>query len=200
MKYDIYKINIPNTFAPTCENKMFSISDIVGGLKFGIFEHKKFPPEVAKRVWTEHARRVKIAEKKFDEEKKKINVYKAKPKQDYDIRYLADEYLSTRNTARTYWMIEKVCTIQTFQLKKFLYYLADMINENLVDNRTDEIEFSSNFLSDEFLDKIPSGDVANTIEKICKLDDTKNQLLSFLSSILGRVGEYYEIKSKLSHV
>jgi len=40
MKYDIYERNIPNTFAPTCENKMFSISDIVGGLKFGIFEKK----------------------------------------------------------------------------------------------------------------------------------------------------------------
>jgi len=200
MKYDIDERNIPNTFAPTCENKMFSISDIVGGLKFGIFVYKKFPKDVARHVWAEHARRVKTDQKKHDEETKKVKEYKAKPKQDCHIRYLAEEYLNARNTSRVYWMVEKVCTLQTFQLKKFLYYLADMINEDLLDKRTEEIELSPNFLSDEFLDKIPSGDITGTIERICKLDDSKNQLLSFLSSILGRVGGYYEIKSEISHV
>jgi len=97
-------------------------------------------------------------------------------------------------------MVEKVCTLQTFQLEKFLHYLADIINEDLLDKRTEGIELSPNFLADEFLDKIPSGDIAETIERICKLDDSKNQLLSFLSGTLGRIGGYYEIKSEISHV
>jgi len=203
MKGDPYEENIPNTFWSNCGNKKFSVSMLVGALKFGI-DPRKFPSDIEKRVWVEHKRQLEIDQKKREKKEKELEAFKQKTKQDSDIRYLADVYLSSRFQGTSYWQIEQVCSLKTQQLKKFLDELAKLINDELVDRRTKEIKQLHQqwnkpkyILIDEFLDAIPLGTQANVIDKICKLDDSKNELLSFLSSIIGCIKGYYKDKKIL---
>lgn len=39
-----------NTFAPSCEDQELRVSDIVTGMRFGMFEYMHLPPEVRKAV------------------------------------------------------------------------------------------------------------------------------------------------------
>ena len=206
---DPTEYNIPNTFAPHITNKKFSVSLLAGSIKYGCFDTKKFHPDVANRVWAEFHKQMKIKQKKHDEQKKDLETYKQKTKPDSDIRYLADQYLISRFGGprfhgTSYWMIERVCALNTHQLKKFLDELAKLIDDELVDRRTEENrqlrqqgEEPKHTLIDEFLDAISLGTQAFVIDKICKLDDSKNELLSFLSGTIGCIGGFYKDKNEL---
>jgi len=198
MKGDPYEENIPNTFAPNCINKKFSVALLAGSLKYGLYDTKKFPPYVAKRVWTEFDRQMEINRKKTEEKKKELEEYKQKTKLDSDIRYLADEYLSSRFQGTSYWLIERACSLKTHQLKKFLEELAKLINDEMVDTRIEKNhqrwEDSNHKLIDEFLDSIPLGTQEYVIDKICNLDNSKNELLAFLSGTLGCIEGFYQGK------
>lgn len=199
MKGDPYEKNIPNTFWSNCRNKKFSVAMLVGALKFGAGNN--LPPDVAKRVWAEHKRQLGINQKKREEKEKDLEVFKQKTKQDSDIRYLADVFLSSRFQGTSYWEIERVCSLKTLQLKKFFEELAYLIDDELHDRRKEKNPLGwkepKYTLIDEFLDAIPMGNEEHVIDEICKLDDTKNELLSFLSGIIGRIKGDYKDKPEL---
>jgi len=207
MKVDPYEKNIPNTFWPNCRNKKFSAAMLAGALKY--VDAKKFPPDVAKRVWAEQHRQFVINQKKTEKKEKDLEAYKQKTKLDSDIRYLADQYLLTRYQGISYWIIERACSLKTHQLKKFLEELAKLIEEEMVDRRIEknrqrcDSKIPKYMLVDEFLDTIPMGNQEHVIDEICNLDDSKNELLSFLSGTIGCIKGYYkdraELKSLLSN-
>ena len=203
MKGDPYEKNIPNTFAPNCRNKKFSVAMLAGSLKYGFIDTKKFPPDVAKRVWAEQHKQFKIHQKEREEKEKELEAYKQKTKQDYDIRYLADVYLSSRFQGISYWIIERVCSLKTLQLKKFLEELANLIDDELLDRRIEkkhqrcDSKIPKYRLVDEFLDAIPMGNQEHVIDEICNLDDSKNELLSYLSGTIGCIKGYYKDKPEL---
>jgi len=208
-RIDPEKESIKNTFAPNLSNKKFSVSMIACGLRRGFIDRKKIPPDIAKLAWVELHRQTERHEKLRKKQEKDLETYKQKTKPDSDIRYLADQYLISRFGGprfhgTSYWMIERVCALNTHQLKKFLDELAKLIDDELVDRRTEENrqlrqqwEEPKHTLIDEFLDAIPLGTQAFVIDKICKLDDSKNELLSFLSGTIGCIGEFYKDKTEL---
>jgi len=201
MKGDPYEKNIPNTFWSNCRNKKFSVAMLVGALKFGVA--KNLPPDVAKRVWAEHERQVGINRKKTEKKEKELEAFKQKTKQDSDIRYLADEYLLSRYQGTSYWIIELACSLKTHQLKKFLEDLAKLIDDEMLDKRIEkklqrcDSKIPKYRLVDEFLDAIPMGNQEHVIDEICNLDDSKNELLSFLSGTIGCIKGYYQDKPEL---
>ena len=209
MALDPYEENIPNTFAPICKNKMFSVAMIAFGLKKGMFDRKKIPPDIAKRAWDELHRQIERDEKKRKKQEKELGEYKQKTKLDSEIRYLADQYLASRFGGHrfqgtSYWMIERACSLNTHQLKIFLQQLAMMIKDELVDKRIEKNrqryqkwDKPKYRLVDEFLDAIPLGTEEDVIDEICKLDDSKNELLSFLSGTIGCISEYFQYRSEL---
>jgi len=209
MKGNPYEENIPNTFAPNCINKKFSAASLAFGLRRGFVDRKKIPPDIAKLAWAELHRQTERDQKIRKKQEKDLETYKQKTKLDSDIRYLADQYLTSRFggprfQGTSYWMIERVCNLNTHQLKIFLEELAKLINDELIDRRTEEIKQLHQqwkkpkyILIDEFLDSIQLGSQAKVIDKICKLDDSKNELLSFLSSIIGCINGYYKDKKVL---
>jgi len=209
MKGNPYEENIPNTFAPNCTNKKFSVSMIAGGLRRGFIDRKKIPPDIAKLAWAELHRQTERDEKLRKKQEKDLETYKQKTKLDSDIRYLADQYLTSRFGGprfhgTSYWMIERICTLNTHQLKKFLDELAKLIDDEMLDRRTEENrqlrqqwKELKHTLIDEFLDAIPLGTQAFVIDKICNLDDSKNELLSFLSGTIGCIHGFYKDKTVL---
>jgi len=206
MKLDPYEENIPNTFAPHVRNKMFSVALIAFGLKKGMFDRNKIPPDITKLAWAELHRQISRDEKKRKKQEKELKAFKQKTKTDSEIRYLADQYLLSRFGGprfhgTSYWMIERACNLSTDQLKIFLDELAKLINSELIDKRIEKNPLGwkepKYILIDEFLDAIPLGTQANVIDKICNLDDSKNELLAFLSGMIGRIYEYYQEKPEL---
>jgi len=209
MGLDPYEQNIPNTFAPHVTNKKFSAASLAFCLRRGLIDRKKIPPDIAKLAWAELHRQTERDQKLRKKQEKDLETYKQKTKLDSDIRYLADQYLTSRFGGlrfhgTSYWMIERVCTLNTHQLKKFLEGLAKLIDDELVDRRTEEIrqlrkqwKEPKHTLIDEFLDAVPLSTQAYVIDQICKLDDSKNELLSFLSGTIGCIEEFYKDKTEL---
>jgi hypothetical protein len=39
-----------NTFAPDCDNTEFTVSEIIGAMKFGFLSHEDLPQEIQKAV------------------------------------------------------------------------------------------------------------------------------------------------------
>ena len=54
---DPNKRDIPNTWLPRCESKMFSINGLIVAMNHGFCHVDDFPPDVRQRVWKELARR-----------------------------------------------------------------------------------------------------------------------------------------------
>jgi len=46
LKGDPTEYNIPNTFAPRCRTNVFSVNQIIHGLRFGFFQLDKLPNDV----------------------------------------------------------------------------------------------------------------------------------------------------------
>jgi len=212
LTFDPYKENIPNTFAPNCENKKFSISMIGFGLRRGFIDRNKIPPDIAKLAWDELDTQIDREQKKRKELEKELEVFKQKTKTDSEIRYLADQYLLSRFGGprfhgTSYWMIERACSLNTHQLKIFLHELIRLIKDELVDKRNeknrqryekwDKPKFR---LVDEFLDSIPLEYQDDIVEQICKLDDSKNDRLAFLSGINGCIYGYFEYRPELKDI
>jgi len=133
---------------------------------------------------------------------------------DFEIRDLVYEYFTSRSNGSSYETNEKICSLKTSQLKKFLQELVLVIKENFVDRRAerrrDLVEEDPGLkegnsgiiphdLGDEFLDKISLGGYEEVIEKVCKLDDSRNELLQFLGFTSGRISMYFENKRTKSY-
>src|SRR3972149_2085104 len=143
MKDDPYEENIPNTFAPNCRNKKFSVAMIACGLRRGFIDRNKIPPDIAKLAWDELHRQIERDEKRREKQENELGEYKQKTKLDSEIRYLADQYLASRFGGHrfqgtSYWMIERACSLNTHQKKVFLHELARLIKDEFVDKRAEK--------------------------------------------------------------
>ena len=86
MELDPYAENIPNTFAPNCTNKKFSVSMIACGLRRGFIDRNKIPPDIAKLAWDELHRQIERDEKRREKQENELNAYKQKAKLDFEIK------------------------------------------------------------------------------------------------------------------
>jgi len=60
MKNDPNEKNIPNTFLPLCDEKVFSVKYLTGLLRHGCVSLDRMPKDVAEKVENELSRRGKI--------------------------------------------------------------------------------------------------------------------------------------------
>jgi len=131
---------------------------------------------------------------------------------DFELKELVGKYVHAKLTPSDsrYETVEKVCPLRKTDLRKFLEYFVNFLNENFIDRRAELRKFYvdevpdlkagdsgiyPHDLGDKFLDTIAFVLIKEVIADNCNLDDTKNELLSFLSFTGSRTCMYFKPKN-----